>query len=114
MVDLKNRKGQALVEFVLILPIIIILLLGLIDIGRVFIHKSELDNNVTDIINIWKKEELPIKDLEQEFKKRNIKVKISKNETTNFVTVEASTRLSFMTPFLNSYEFKVKRVLPHE
>ena len=111
---MKNRKGQALVEFVLILPIIIILLLGLIDIGRVFIHKSELENNVTDIINLYQSDKLSINGLKKEFAKRNIKVKVSKNETTDFITIEASSRLSFVTPFLKSYDFKVKRVLPYE
>ena len=40
---MKDNKGQALVEFVLIVPILIFILLALIDIGNVIINKYKLD-----------------------------------------------------------------------
>lgn len=43
-----NNKGQALVLFVLILPIIFLLLVSIIDIGKM----SNLKNKLTDICNI--------------------------------------------------------------
>ena len=39
-----NKKGQALVEFVLILPILIFILLAIIDIGRLMIMKNHLES----------------------------------------------------------------------
>lgn len=39
-----NKKGQALVEFVLVLPILIFLLLGVVDISRLMIMKNHLES----------------------------------------------------------------------
>lgn len=39
-----NNKGQSLILFVLILPILLIMLVLVIDVGRVIIRKQELDN----------------------------------------------------------------------
>jgi len=39
---MKSEKGQAMVEFALILPILLILILGIIDFGRVLYTKSAL------------------------------------------------------------------------
>ena len=52
-----NKKGQALVEFILVLPILIIILLLVIDFGRLLIMKNHLEvvlttvDNNTDVIN---------------------------------------------------------------
>ena len=52
-----NRKGQALVEFILILPIIVFMLLLVIDMGRLMIMKNHLEtvlssvNKDTTVIN---------------------------------------------------------------
>lgn len=37
---MKNEKGQAMVEFALVLPILLILFLGIIDFGRILYTKS--------------------------------------------------------------------------
>ena len=38
-----NKKGQALVEFVLVLPILIFIVMAFIDVGRLMIMKNHLD-----------------------------------------------------------------------
>ena len=35
-----NRKGQALIEFVLILPVLIMLIFGFIDLGRIILENN--------------------------------------------------------------------------
>ena len=51
-----NKKGQALVEFVLVLPILIFILFAVIDVGKIMIMKNHLetvlatvDKNTTEI-----------------------------------------------------------------
>ncbi len=46
-----NKKGQALVEFVLILPILIFLILAMIDIARLMIMKNHLESLLIDVDN---------------------------------------------------------------
>lgn len=47
---MKNRNGQVLVAFILMLPIIIMFCGLIIDCGYLFIEKRKVDNNVKDAI----------------------------------------------------------------
>ena len=40
-----NKKGQALIEFILIMPVFMIILMSLIDIGNIYIKKNELNSD---------------------------------------------------------------------
>lgn len=44
MSRLKSERGQAMVEFALVLPILILLLCGIIDFGWIFSNKIAVDN----------------------------------------------------------------------
>ena len=46
---MRNKKGQALVEFVIILPIFILLVFCLIDFGRIISIKNDLENKHKNI-----------------------------------------------------------------
>lgn len=113
-----NKKGQALIEFVLILPIIILLLLGGIDLGRIILSKIELENKVTDEIGLLKNDEITISELSERLNDNDTKIKILENETTSFITIEVEEKITFLTPIvsniLNSYTIKIKRVVAYE
>ncbi len=47
-----NKKGQALVEFILVLPVIILLIFALFDIGRIIIAKNHLENVMSDCVDM--------------------------------------------------------------
>lgn len=49
-----NKKGQALVEFILILPIFLMILFVIVDFGTILNNKSRLENTSADIINMYK------------------------------------------------------------
>lgn len=115
---IRNEKAQALIEFVLILPVILILFLGMIDLGRIVIRKTELDSLVTDKINIWKNSDTNVNELKGLLEDDNINVKITKNNDTNFVTIDLYESVTFLTPIvsniLGDYTIHVKRVIPNE
>lgn len=115
---MRNKKGQALIEFVLMLPIVLLLFLGMIDVGRIIIRKSELENKVSDQITVWKQGKLPISELKKSLDDKNTSVNILENETTSFVTIEVKESVTWLTPIisniLDSYSIKVKRVIPYE
>ncbi len=81
-----NKKGQALVEFILILPILIFIIMALIDIGRLMIMKNHLES----VLGSVKIDTLEIKDNEYEIELKN-----------NNGEVELKSCIEVMTPGLN-------------
>ena len=59
-----NKRGQALVEFVIILPVLLLIIFAFIDFGRIMLCKSHLESvlntvatlNEVDMENILKKD----------------------------------------------------------
>ena len=49
-----NNKGQALVEFVLLLPVFLIILLVVVDFGNLLYSKNKLENDSNDMVRIIK------------------------------------------------------------
>ncbi|MGN1379484.1 MAG: TadE/TadG family type IV pilus assembly protein [Bacilli bacterium] len=45
-----NRKGQALIEFIIILPIFIMLMLAVFDYVRIYSEKSNLESIIEDVV----------------------------------------------------------------
>jgi len=50
---MKNNKGQALIEFVLILPIFLVILFLIIDFGMIFSAKTKLESTTSSIISYF-------------------------------------------------------------
>ena len=108
-----NRKGQALVEFVLILPIFIMILFSIVDFGMIFNKKNELENISIDIINLFNNNN-KIEEIQKEYPK--VDIKLTKEE--KYTIVEISTKVNIITPGLNRvlgnpYIVKVERKIPN-
>lgn len=115
---IRNKKGQALIEFVLILPVLLLLIFGMIDLGKIVLRKSELDNLISDKITVWKNSGENIDALVTYLKDENIEVKITKNKTTSFITVDVYEKVDWFTPvvsnILDDYTIHIKRVVADE
>ena len=53
LIEMRNKKGQALIEFVIILPVMLLLVFCLIDFGMVIYEKNNLENIVSDAANLY-------------------------------------------------------------
>ena len=49
-----NKKGQALVEFILILPVLLLIVMALIDIGNIFLKKYDLNKDLETVTELYK------------------------------------------------------------
>lgn len=49
-----NRKGQALVEFVLILPVFILIVFAFIDVGKIILCKNSLQGSLNDVVLMYR------------------------------------------------------------
>lgn len=52
-----KEKGQALVEFILILPVILLIFMALIDIGNIFIQKIGLNDAMQTVTDLYQNDE---------------------------------------------------------
>lgn len=108
-----NRKGQALVEFVLILPIFLLILFAVVDFGMILSKKNELENVSIDIVAMLKNNE-DITDI------RNLypDLSIDTHSDNKYTTIKIRDGVNVMTPGLNRilgdpYEVVIERVIPN-
>lgn len=116
---MKSNKGQALVEFVMILPIFLLLIFTIVDFGRVIISKSELEDTASDVISFYYggKTEEEINYLINKENLDDIKIKISNRE--DYVVVNTSKTIEPITPGLSKilkkvFDIEVTRVIYNE
>ena len=94
---MENRKGQALVEFVLLIPIIIMLIFGMIEIGNMLREKYLLENHLDTAIDLYKDDKDELIDAYEN--KNNIVVSFSKSG--NLITANVTKKVKLITPGLN-------------
>ena len=107
-----NNKGQALIEFVLILPIFIFILFAVIDFGRIFSIKNSLENNSTDIVDLYK-DGKSISEIEDIYTNNKIEI----FDTSGHYKFKISRSIKLITPGFNRlfgypYLIVVERVVP--
>ena len=107
-----NRKGQALIEFVLILPIFLLILFAIFDFGNIFYSKYELQNQSADIIRLMQSGSS-----DNEIKEINSKLNINISEYKDkYKKIVLSKKVMIMTPGLNKilgnpYIIEVERIV---
>ena len=109
-----NKRGQALVEFVLILPIFLFLIMAVVDFGIIFNRKNALETASSDIVLLYK-DKTNINEIRNLYPKYNIE--ISEGEDYDVITISNSVKLNtpgFNRIFGNPYNIKVERYLRHE
>jgi len=107
---MKNNKGQALVEFVIILPIFLLLIISAIDFGNIISKKYSLENNADVISEMYK--ENKYEEINSYSKDKNIRVSY-KNEG-NLFTISLNKKIKIISPMLNlifgkNYDINVEK-----
>ncbi len=108
-----NNRGQALIEFVLILPIAILILFAIIDFGFIFSTKSKLENDSADIINLYNNG-TSIEEIKTIYSKNNINY----YDDGKYSHINITTKVNIITPGLNRiignpYIIRVERIIPN-
>ena len=108
-----NKRGQALVEFVIILPILLLLIFGFIDLGRIIVCKNHLEGVMNEVA------ELPSEEITT-FLKKDKEYNISYDVMIdNYKNITLTAKLNLITPGLknilkNPYTVKVERSIVYE
>lgn len=95
---MKSSKGQALVEFVLIVPVLIFVILAIIDISNIVINKYKLEDHISTIIDLYqnnKTDDINVYCL-------NNGLGINYTHVGNYTTIRLEKHVNVMTPGLNN------------
>ena len=109
---MKNSKGQALVEFIIVLPILLLIVMAIIDFGNIFTKKYSLENDLDTISSMYKEESYT--SINKYAKEKGIGVSYDKDE--EFTTISLSKSVKVNTPILNNilgknYNITTSRVI---
>lgn len=93
----KNTKGQALIEFILILPILLILTIGIFDLFNIQNKKYDLENDLDYVTQLYitNKEN----EIEPYLNKNNIA--LEKNINEEYIELKLTKQVKLITPLLN-------------
>lgn len=108
-----NNKGQALVEFILILPVFIMILFIIVDFGMIFNKKSNLESISNDAVLIYK-ENKSLVEIQELYKDIQIEL-VNVNDYTKLVFKD---KVNIVTPGMNKvfgdpYVITIERVIPY-
>ena len=94
---MKNDRGQALVEFILILPIFLLLIMSIIDFGNIITKKYSLENDIDVISDLYKEEKY--EDINKYIKDKKIEISYSNDD--DFLKINISKNINITSPVLN-------------
>ncbi len=114
----EKNKGQALIEFVMLLPVLMLILFAIIDFGRLFCEKMSLENRFHEVLLVYEKnhnydEALSL--LNREGKEATLET----NFFSDYAQVGVEMEFSFLTPGLHRilgkpYVIRIERTIPYE
>ena len=120
---MKNQKAQALIEFVLILPVLIMFLFSIIDFGTIFIRKCELENKINDAYEAAKSStdvSTLYSNIENAINKDNNKysLELTFDNESDYMNIKLISEVKTITPGLNliigyPYKVTVERVIKY-
>ena len=107
-----NKKGQALVEFILVLPILLLIVISMIDIGNIFLKKFDLNNDLETVATLYENGDMT--NLNNYLEEENIN--LSENSKDDMITLTLSQKVSISTPVIqqalgSDYEIKTSKTI---
>ena len=110
-----SRKGQALVEFIIILPIFLILVLGVIDMGKILYNKTMLEGAMSEVVYMYEAGDSSSEILDKLDIAASLDIKAEDNYTIFYLVKD----VDIITPglnliFDNPYEISVSRSISNE
>ena len=94
---MKNR-GQALIEFIIILPILIMILMCIIDFGNIIYKKYNLENHLDYVVRLYQDDKKHLIDSYAD--KNNFIVTQEDNNDTTTITIKEKIKIN--TPVLSN------------
>lgn len=94
---MKNNKGQALVEFIIIMPILIMLFVSIFDMGIIMLNKYKLENELDTIISYYNNNDEDVMNAYASSKDISI---YKQRKNNNMINIKISYDLELNTPLI--------------
>lgn len=112
---MKKNSGQALIEFIIVLPVLALIIASMVDVFNILNKKYELENNLNTIITLYENNDIEAIDKLSFEKKLSVRYINSTNTTEIFV----DKNIRITTPILknilgNPYKITISRVIYDE
>lgn len=110
---MRNNKGQALIEFILVLPVFILLIISMIDFGNIILKKYSLENEIDTVSTMYLNNE----DYNSYLDNKNIEINYEIDGNFTNITLIKKVRIlcPVLIPILGSkYEVKVEKSVINE
>ena len=109
---MKNNKGQALVEFIIVLPILLLIIMAIIDLGNIFVKKYSMENHIDSVYNLYIEDKN--ESIDNYVKKYDLNINYEVEE--KFLVINLSKTININTPILNNilgkkYKVEVSRAI---
>lgn len=112
-----NKKGQALVEFIIILPIFIYITFMVIDYGNIGYNKNKIENIMNDVEGMYKNNE-SVEEIQSFLNKNDKSLNFEYKKNDKYSEIIISKKYDFMTPgmskLMNNFTIKVERTIYNE
>lgn len=112
-----KNKGQALVEFVLVLPVLLLLIFAFFDISRIMLGRNHIESVMDEVVSLVHNEK-SLNEINDYLEKDDydITCKINNGEYTEIVL---SSKIDLITPGMkrildNPYTIKIERSIINE
>ena len=94
---MKNNKGQALVEFIIILPIFLLLIMSIIDFGNIITKKYSLENDIDTVSDLYK--DSKFQEINEYLEEKNIEINYKNKD--EFLVITLNKQVNITSPLLN-------------
>lgn len=105
-----KKRGQALVEFIIILPVAVMLVLMIVDFGRIMYFKTTLESTVSDAIILYNKGN-NLDEIKEKLDNQDIEISSNKLSAKKSIDIVAP-GLNLL--FDNPYTIVASRVLNYD
>ena len=107
---MKNNKGQALVEFIIVLPILLLIIMSIIDLGNIFVKKYSIENHIDIVYKMYLNDDND--NISRYVKDNDLLLNYENND--GVITINLSKTVNINTPILSNilgkkYKVEVSR-----
>lgn len=111
-----NKKGQALIEFVILIPVFVLLVLGVIEFGNLIYQKYQLENHLDYIVDLYKEQNIDT--INQYIKKNKLEI-VYQEEHDSYIDIKVSKNIQINAPIVSNilgknYTVEASRSIVHE